>query len=236
MKRENKLKRQKKEEKEREARRKAGLPERQEGYISPRQCRLGQFFGNGHAEIQARASRSNSPKRDKYHCDRDGDSNATMGEDGPNRPTSTPKDKASGNTPLQEVTLNRPCLTPHTPEKPSQPNCSRVLLDEYDWMALLPSNTQVQRELSTPPSNPNPPANPTGTTSSPSHQPPAMMSPANVEAMMAFISTQDLAYTTEELEDLVMPCKSKDQLDTSEDCFDFGEFRVSTQELLELSD
>ena len=46
-KRDNKRKRQEKEEKVREKRRKMGLPEKEEGYVSPRQTRLGVYFGMG---------------------------------------------------------------------------------------------------------------------------------------------------------------------------------------------
>lgn len=333
-KKENRLKRMEKEEKERERRRKAGLPEKPEGYLSPRQCRLGMFFGK---EAQAQSSRGNTLDRDEEDGDQDEareytpeteevdlkeaemvDSNTEEFQVGePYLPPSTPKDRGTEGKVLQELSPNRPtqryhkgllsprvdtcrvqpqedfdglddsemedfwmkapkmsepnppALTPKhdVPEgkAPQEPSLNRpsqthrraerlsqidqsgaISPEVIDWLALLPSNTQIQRELSVSPSKFKTPATPVPKSLAPSRNSAAVVTPANIEAMtavsvcpddvnaiMAFMSTQDLVFTSEEMEELTTPTHSKGSL---KEMFDFEEFGVCTQDFLELED
>lgn len=347
-KKENKLKRLKKEEKEREQRRKAGLPEKPEGYVSPRQCRLGTFFGQ---PGQAQGSRGNTTERDDEDGDQDGDRHTTpeMGHPGrevpkmgepeiedseledsemkepemkepereqPCLPTSTPKHHVPEGKILQEHSLSRPSQGPHKVERLSQIDWSTLLpegidwledsdmddflteepelgnfdplsstskdevpegkvwqdpshnepsqashkveklsqidqsevlpREEIDWLALLPSDTQIEKELSCSPSRSKFPAKPVFATPAPSGNMAAVVSPvdvkvtmaasvsaADVEATLAFLSTQDLSFTSEEIEELTTPANSKVFV---KELFHFGEFGVCTQEFLELED
>lgn len=312
-KKENKLKRLKKEEKEREQRRKAGLPEKPDGYISPRQCRLGMFFGKDQ-EGQSVESGGNVAERDDGECgSKEGYGSPSMeglywpgstldphfqeenslqgvrpkrptqtllaseklsqpveGLDSPssaqkdhlherkalqgvtsknlsqalhaaeklsqitewlNWPSTTSEDNCHKGKVLQEVKLNRLSQVHCVAAKLSQVGLSKVLPDDVDWLALLPSNSQVERELS--PSTPTPrPAQKSPHGNLPSGvRPAAVMIPALVEEILPFFSTQDLEFTTEELEELVAPAK---QMSSTQESFEFGVSGLSTQELLEL--
>ncbi|MCJ1246891.1 hypothetical protein MMC30_004102 [Trapelia coarctata] len=303
---ENKLKRMKKEEKEREARRKAGLPEVKEGYISPRQCRLGMFFGKDKEEDLERESkgnttemdgedlerktgdntaerneedleresrgntterneedlerkrRGNTTERDEVDLERGSREEATEKEgedrDQPNDGNSTaetvefdwpptmPEDNVRKTIALQQTTPPRPSKTLPTAEKLSKIYGSGVSLGDEDWLALLPSNTQVEREISSspprsqPPVGP-PPAGPPPTASASFLSPPksqrfsksprtkpassqhlaAVVPQAAVEATMALISTQDFEDTMEEMEDMTTPAKLQEPFISTQD-------------------
>ena len=253
---ENKIKRTKKEEKEREARRKAGLPEKPEGYISPRQTRLGVFFGKGNEEGQVPETGKDSTEGDEEGSDQqmveddfdqdmdqeeldrqvDGletnqhineeesyqqldeeepfqqldedmldvamdeeeygqqrDCNSPIKENS-NRPRSMSREDVPDEKALQEVTPNPPSRPLYTSETISQPNGSRVLLNDLDWLDRLPSDSQVERELSCdiiPSSHKSQLSTKSSSAKSASSQHPAAeMCQADVEAALACISSQ----------------------------------------------
>jgi len=199
MKRENKIKRLKKEEKEKEARRKAGLPEKPEGYFSPRQCRLGMFFGRGKEDDPSRQSRDSTIERDNSRettiekdegdCDLDWDPTPpTKGEE-PDQPGSTPKDPVPEEKILLEINPTRPC------QALPQANKFTVLLDDLDWLDRLPSNTQVERELSSdieplPPRSQPPAKSPRTKPAFSSQYSTTVVPQANVVAALAHTSSQ----------------------------------------------
>ncbi|MCJ1258863.1 hypothetical protein MMC24_006697 [Lignoscripta atroalba] len=184
-KRETQRKKTEKELREKEERRRRGIPDKDEGYISPRQVRIGVFLGRGdHARCGAKGQGSDHETELK-----------TMG-------MATVQQQASPTTrrPLQRVASN-PKSKNTSPEEALSKKRSFSHIEE-DWTAMFPSNTQLERELSveeavlnpTPPTPPPPPP-----TTLPSPHPHAnananaVLTDADTDNLLATICTQDFA-------------------------------------------
>ncbi|MCJ1484074.1 hypothetical protein MMC06_004242 [Schaereria dolodes] len=153
LKRANQKKKAAKEEKERAERRKKGQPERDEGYISPRQVRIGVFFEGKDSRKQMVETFSH---RDEEF---EADGFFETVEEFEMNQESIVQIYSTSRTPLQEVNSNQ-VVKITTPTKLS-PAKAPLLPIEDDWAAMIASNTQIERELSdeevlVQPANPSP--------------------------------------------------------------------------------
>ena len=357
-KREHKRKRQEKEEKLREQRRKMGVPEKEEGYVSPRQVRLGVYFGMGKEtdrkenisntkdaedasrwkdnysitasttarsvrqdgvwsklnnipddenedqlkDLNARPMSTGRENRMQKHSLTvatvdDEDRQTTDFRENPDKTESDPRimsdtedkdfsksfysntkfipeeavhsrDTRKGCTgwrmPLHEVAACNVSQASHVTTKLPEPAFAATPLEENDWMFLLPSNTQVERELSDSSASqilPNRQAQRSQPRISCVKAMQAIATPEfaslvdlepveDVFTDIPFISTQDLEFTEDEIADLTTPrtipkhetvlqdrTPSNEVLEAEKNVLpssDFGEFGLSTQDFLNL--
>lgn len=160
----NRKKKAEKMEKEREARRKVGLPEIREAYVGPSQLKLAFPGARGKA------------KEDDASSDASGEELARTDKQGVPESVETP------------CRISR-SLQPKSPNVIIKPKAPRAALtnkpckiSDYDWLDFVVSNTQIEQELSTP--EINSPAIHVAEPVSPRHE--------NPSDILALISTQDL--------------------------------------------
>ncbi|MCJ1398620.1 hypothetical protein MMC11_001820 [Xylographa trunciseda] len=115
----NKKKRLEKEEKAKEQRKSTGITE--EGYVSPRQVRLAAYFGKVRGQDgDAECSKEENPPVNDYCL-----------------PSPCLKESVTGENPRNNVAG----ISSYLPQ-------SELSFSESDWASFLPSNTQVEREIS----------------------------------------------------------------------------------------
>ena len=182
----NLKKKQEKIEKEKEVRKRMGLPEPGTPYIGPSQVRISQFVRGGRKE-ETEPVDEQDKKGEIVMSELDEEVLAALAS-----PVSG-KSKAV-RRPLQDLSRN-PRLSHSTQRRVPIKTSSTVL--EYDWASWLPSNTQVERELSTEDAEDLPPPSTQPRRPLTSH-PPIPTAADDTAHLLALISTQDL----EDYEDL----------------------------------
>ncbi|MCJ1223844.1 hypothetical protein MMC12_000487 [Toensbergia leucococca] len=176
----NQKKKLERETKERETRRRMGIPEVvQGGYISPRQIRMGAFLGADH-QSKVLEDRPDVAIADlERQVDRDKLGSPTLAGGAVHR------------EPLHPTSSNR-VICPKS-QRAVSPKLTQLSGDE-DWTALLASNSQIERELS---SNGLVLAPSAAATPNPPPPTPAALPVYDAADMVAFVSTQDLEYSEE---------------------------------------
>lgn len=136
----NRQKRMEKEQKEREARKRMGIPEPKKAYVSPRQERLSQFVRGGGKGKELEAEAEDTLGEEAEESEGSDQSLEDLLVD-----QSCLLERGSPVRPLQPKTLDR-----HGTQDDQRPHASlwkpaSTQLD--DWAAFFVSNTQIQREL-----------------------------------------------------------------------------------------
>ena len=182
----NLKKKQEKIEKEKEVRKRMGLPEPGAPYIGPSQVRISQF-------VRGRRKEETEPVDEQ---DKEGEiAMSELDEEVLAALASPVSEKSKAvRRPLQDLSGNR-SLSHSTQRRVPLKTSSTEL--EYDWASWLPSNTQVERELSTEDAEDSPPPSTQPRRPLTSH-PPIPTAADDTAHLLALISTQDL----EDYEDL----------------------------------
>jgi len=217
----NRRKRLEKEQKEREARKKMGIPEPNKVYLSPRQERLSQFVrGGGKSKEQNEEDCTRAPLEDLERSDQS----------------------------LEDLLVDQSCLLEHaSPLQPLQlitPDRRRVQDDQSpcalagktastqsdDWAAFFVSNTQIERELTedeleTPQKNPE---------SMSTYKRCANLAEEGTAELLGYLVTQDLDFDMDETEDIIpieetLPMFPSDGADFSEDEFTDLKFKAKVE-------
>ena len=178
----NRKKKEEKEQKERDTRRRMGLETEKEEKLSPRQFRIGVFFGRKDGREDGR--RTGDTKRRKIEADSTGEE-----EEGKGQLRREPLKELQPNTVRQEVKVAN---GGHSSPKPK--DLPGPLLGEEDWASFFASSTQIAREISGPnftsPPPPQPSQSPQRLSSLP--RPREKPSDSDVADCLALFSSQDL--------------------------------------------
>ena len=177
----NRKKKEEKEQKERDTRRRMGLETEREDKLSPRQVRIGVFFGRG--EGREDGGGMVCTKRRKIEVDSTGE------EDGK---------RQLRREPLKEIQPNLVCQEDEAANgshsRPEPKGAPAPLLSDEEWASFFASSTQIAREISEPKTTNSHPRHFSQSPQPSPALPPPATHPSNpdVAECLALLSSQDL--------------------------------------------